>query len=234
MADAIFSLEGVSFAYPGGRAVLAGVDLGIGEGEFVLVRGPSGAGKSTLLRLLNGLLVPAAGVVRFRGRPLATYDPTRLRRRVVYLQQTPVMAEGTVGDNLLLPFRFRSSDRAAPPAADELAGLLAAVRLDGVGLEDAADRLSVGQRQRLALIRALLLGPEALLLDEPTAALDPESRQVVEERLVALHRERGVTVVLVTHAGEAPAGVRPRVLWVEGGAVRERAAGRGCAEGVGT
>lgn len=157
---------------------------------------------------------------------MAGYDPTRLRRRVVYLQQTPVLADASVRDNLLLPFRFRSADGVAAPTDTVLEKMMADFGLDGFGLEKAAGHLSVGQKLRLALIRVLLLKPEALLLDEPTSALDPESRGLVEERLESLNRDQGATVFLVTHTDYAPACVRARRLWLDGSTIREIAAGR--------
>lgn len=217
----MFELRQVTFAYPGGRTVLRDVNLRIAPGEFVLLRGPSGGGKSTLLRLLNGLEAPSSGEVLFRGGPLAGRDVPALRRRAVYLQQVPVMLDASVRDNLRLPFRFRSAGGAAPPADAVLEGHLRRFLLDGVSLEDGALRLSVGQKQRLALVRALLLRPEALLLDEPTASLDPESRAVVDERVEELNAEEGTTIVMATHTDHLPRRVRPRVLRLEDGALRE-------------
>lgn len=207
-----FTLEDVSFGYRPDHPILHHVYLSLAEGEFVLLQGPSGSGKSTLLRLLNRLLVPQAGEIFFHRQPLASYDPVRLRRRVSYLQQTPVMIEASVRENLLLPFFFKSARHSPVPSDHLLQEYLRAFLLEGVSLEDNARQLSLGQQQRLALIRSLLLRPEVLLLDEPTASLDPVSRQVVEERAEALNLEEGVTVIMISHAAYAPRRIHPRVL----------------------
>jgi putative ABC transport system ATP-binding protein len=220
---ALLECRGVTFGYGAREPVLGGdggLDLAVAPGAFVLVEGPSGSGKSTLLRLFARLETPASGQVRFRGRPLDQWDPPELRRRVVLLQQTPALVDGSVRENLLLPFSFRANADRTPPGDEELAGRLHDFLLSGVGLEDDALALSVGQRQRLALIRALLLRPEALLMDEPTSALDPESAQVVEQRAEALNLERGLTVVMVSHRGYGPQRVSPVRLRVAGGAAQ--------------
>ena len=153
------------------------------EGLTAVV-GPSGSGKTTLLRLLNRLDDPDAGTVLFDGRDVRDYDVLELRRRVQLVGQVPVTFPGTVADNL--------------ENGDGAAALLTRVGLDPALAGREADRLSVGEAQRLALARALAREPDVLALDEPTSALDPASKGGIE-RLVRELADAGLTVVMVTH-----------------------------------
>lgn len=144
--------------------------------------GPSGAGKTTLLRLLTRLDDPDGGVVLFEGKDVRDYDVLELRRRVQHVGQVPVTFPGTVADNI-------------GPEAD---ALLARVGLDPRLKDREADRLSVGEAQRMALARSLALGPDVLALDEPTSALDTVSKAGIE-RLIRELADSGLTVVMVTH-----------------------------------
>jgi putative ABC transport system ATP-binding protein len=144
--------------------------------------GPSGAGKTTLLRLLNRLEDPDGGAVLLDGVDVRRYDVLSLRRRVQYVGQVPVTFPGTVADNL----------------GGETDGLLERVGLSTALAGREADRLSVGEAQRLCLARALRLKPEVLALDEPTSALDTGSKAGIEA-LVRSLADEGLTVVMVTH-----------------------------------
>ena len=202
----LLNMEAVTFAPTDGRAVLENVSLAIPEGAFVLLRGPSGAGKTSLLRLLARLEEPASGRILLRGRPLESLHPPALRRTLAFLHQTPAVLPGDVRENLLLPFRFAANQDLTPPSERDLAAHLDRFFPETVDLGQDAATLSVGQRQRLCLARALLLGPEALLLDEPTAALDPDNRQRIEDMVQDLNSQ-GLTVLMAAHADLA----RPRV-----------------------
>jgi len=203
-----------------GHPGLAHVNLAVHPGDFVMLTGPSGAGKSTLLRLAVRLEEADAGQVRCGGRPVADIPPAELRRTLGFVQQTPTVGAGTVRDNLLLPFTFAANKGLTPPDDAELAGWLARFRLAGVGLDATASALSVGQRQRVCIIRTMLLRPAALLMDEPTSALDPESSAVVEALTEELN-EDGVTVLMVTHGAYRPVRRPWRDVRVQDGGVRE-------------
>ena len=211
----LFALENVSFAYSNGSAVLDKADLSIPAGEFVLVRGPSGAGKSTLLRLLCRLEEPVQGRILFEGQPLAGFSPPELRRRVAYVQQTPVTVGGSVRDNLLLSFAFHSAQGALPPDDDLLRARLDSVLLQSVDLDRPAADLSVGQAQRVCLLRTLLMEPKVLLMDEPTSALDLESAKTVLALARQAH-DQGVSVLIISHNEQPPDGVT-RTLSVNNG-----------------
>jgi len=192
-------LRDVGLVYDGGVPLFQGVSLDIDPGRFLLIEGPSGSGKSSLLRLLNRLQEPTSGEILIDGQSVGAHDVPTFRRRIGYLQQSPVMVEGSVADNLLLPFGFAAARRKVAPSAADLRQLLQDYLLHDVDLASAASKLSVGQKQRIALIRMLLMQPEVLLCDEPTSALDPASREIVQESLEKLNVAKQMTVVVVTH-----------------------------------
>lgn len=167
--------------------MLRGLSLAIEQGATAIL-GPSGSGKSTLLRLLNRLADPDEGTVRFHGVDLRELDPLELRRRAVLVPQLPAPLPGSVADNVRYGPALHGDD------VDPLRPL-ALAGLDGSYAEREAERLSVGEQQRVSLARALALAPEVLLLDEPTAALDEQAKLGVEQALAGLP----CSAVLVTH-----------------------------------
>lgn len=191
-AAALFPLRAVGLTYAvRGQRLIDGIDLTLEQGPRTVVMGPNGAGKSLLLRLLHGLLDPSAGAVRWGGaRPTEA-----VRRRQALVFQRPVLLRRTVSANLRFVLRLRGCPR------DERAARLDRV-LALAGLTDLVDRparaLSSGEQQRLALARAMILEPEVLLLDEPTASLDPAAAGEIEVLIEAAHG-RATKIVLVTH-----------------------------------
>jgi phosphate transport system ATP-binding protein len=189
----------------GGRRLVGPVNVTMAAGETLGLCGPSGSGKSTLLRALVGLLpreLTVAGELRVVGYDPCTASPARLaelRSRAVLVGQTPVVFPGSVLANATFGLRHlvrapRSELRARAESALRDAGLWDEV---GDRLDAPAHTLSVGQRQRLCLARALALDPGLLLLDEPTSALDPTARDTVEAAVAGLRGRR--SVVLVSH-----------------------------------
>ncbi|BCS89457.1 ABC transporter ATP-binding protein [Pseudodesulfovibrio sediminis] len=200
------TLDTVSFAYDRGPTILRETSLTFEQGGYYLVRGPSGSGKSTLLRLLCRLEESTGGTIRYKDCDISDMAPHVLRRCVAYVQQMPTLLPGTVRDNLLLPFSFQANKILSVPSDLELSAFLDSFLLNGVRLDSAADRLSVGQSQRICLIRSLLLNPEVILLDEPTASLDAKSAEVVLHKAQALS-DKGVTVIMISHTETVPEGV---------------------------
>ncbi len=200
MSQPVLELMSVSFAYPAGGTVLEGVDLEVWEKDFLIVTGPSGGGKTTFLRLLCCLENPIGGEIRYRGTPLRQLKAPELRRKVVYVQQVPAVLPSTVLENLLAPFSLKHN-HLPEPSLERVREALNGVRLDEVSLDDAAEELSVGQRQRLCLIRTLLLEPDVLLLDEPLSALDATAANSVVSLLADANKRRGVTIVMISHTG---------------------------------
>jgi osmoprotectant transport system ATP-binding protein len=192
-----FEVRGVTVRR-GGRAVLDGVSLAVPAGRLVALAGASGAGKTTLLRLANRLVVPDAGEVLVDGRDVAGEEVAALRRRIGYAAQgVGLFPHWTVGDNIAAVPWLMGMDRGQ--RAELVLEMLDLVELprDFAGRMPAA--LSGGQASRVGLARALAARPGMLLLDEPFAALDPETRVALADRIEALHRARGLTTLLVTH-----------------------------------
>jgi len=190
-------------------------------GRFYSIQGPSGAGKTTLLRLINRLEEPQSGSVLFKGRPLTSYHPPQLRRSLMFVQQAPTLVDGSVRENLLMPFRFRANQDQIKPDNGRLQEFLEKLLLRGLRLDDNALALSVGQQQRLCFIRGLLLSPEVLLLDEPTSALDEESREVVERLAERQCSEQKRTVIMVSHRSFRPRIIEPVRLNLVNGKLEE-------------
>ncbi len=213
-----FTLEAVC-QESGGIHILNDVNLEIPEGKLTALIGPSGAGKSSLLRLLNRLDDPVSGTVRYRGQPLAGIPVGEHRRRVGFVFQTPVMFPGTVRDNLAI-----AAEIAGVPPEEIEHRMNESLRLAEVN-GDLVDRdsalLSVGQKQRVNVARALMTRPETLLLDEPAASLDPETAEKLMSTIARLSTERGVTVVAVTHRLWEARALSSVVVMLDGGSVVE-------------
>jgi len=194
--NTIYHVQNLMQAY-NGRTVLQVDQLDIYRGEILALVGPSGAGKSTLLRHLNFLEEPSGGFLTYKeSRFNGVMPPLELRREVTTVFQNPVLLQRSVAANVAygLKLRGKNGKETGRAVADALAR---------VGLTDLADvsakTLSGGEAQRVALARALVIQPSVLLLDEPTANLDPYNIKLIEQIVTEVNRERGTTVVLVTH-----------------------------------
>jgi putative ABC transport system ATP-binding protein len=200
----MYKLSGVTKNYVKGRdtvAALRGVDLVIEDGEWLSIQGPTGHGKSTLLQILGGLDRPSAGLVDFDGRDLAQLreaEVTRVRAQSMgFIFQTfnlvPTLSAQENVEAALVPLHVSAAARRQR----------AALALDTVGLADrlrhVPGELSGGQQQRVAIARALVKEPKVLLADEPTGNLDEDTRDEIIGLLETMWRERGLTMVLVTH-----------------------------------
>jgi osmoprotectant transport system ATP-binding protein len=192
----VIELEGVSKRYSGVYAV-RNVSIAIAKGQFVAVLGESGSGKTTLVKMINRLVEPDAGVVRIAGKDVRDEDVVALRRRIGYvIQHMGLLPHLTVGDNVATVPRLLGWSDAAIDA--RVVELLALVGLSQLG-DRFPDQLSGGQRQRVGVARALAAKPEVLLLDEPLGALDPITRLDLQRELKRIHKELGLTSVMVTH-----------------------------------
>ena len=194
MSEPVYRLEGIVKAYEG-RQVLRVNELEIAAGELLALVGPSGAGKSTLLRLLNFLETPDKGSLYFLGRPYGREGnmPLALRRRVTTLFQKPLLLNRTVRANVAYGLGLRGMRN-----NERVEAVLEQVGMSHL-VSARAPNLSGGEAQRVALARALILRPEVLLLDEPTANLDPYNVNLIEQIVRRLNQEEGTTIVLVTH-----------------------------------
>ena len=217
MSTPQYELRQVDVSYEG-RRILEVDQLEVQQGETLVVVGPNGAGKSTLLRLLNFLEPPSGGRLLFRGEPVPHPAPLELRRRVTTVFQRPALLNRTVWDNVAYGLRVRGGAPGEP-----LRELLR--RLDLEDLAQArAGSLSGGEAQRVALARALAVRPEVLLLDEPTANLDPYNLSVVEGMIQQLRAEGASTLVIVTHNVFQARRLADRVAMLHGGRLIEVAA----------
>jgi len=218
----MIELRNVAFGYTE-RPLCEGIDLTLRRGEIALIRGRSGCGKTSLLRLLSRFHLPSRGNLSLDGRPYGEFPCEELRTRVVYIHQSPVMENRLpVLENLLLPFSFGIHKDKTRPEEQELEGLFAAFHLPPEVLRREAAKLSVGEKQRVAIIRAHLLQPEFMLLDEPLANLDDESASAIREWIA---RQSLANLGLVMASHQPVAGLpreSVRVLEMGEGRLRER------------
>jgi len=209
MAETILELLDVAKRYEaggpdGGPEVLRGVNLRVAAGESLAVVGPSGSGKSTLLNIIGGLDRPSGGRVLFEGRDLADFndaDLSRFRNRRIgfVFQLHHLLPQCTVLENVLVPTLVGGDGAEKEEALLRAERLLARVGL-GDRLTFRPGRLSGGERERVAVARALVNRPALLLADEPTGSLDRRTAENLMALLAELNEEEGVTLVVVTHA----------------------------------
>ena len=190
-------LEGVGFAYPAGQPALRNIDLELRMGELVAIVGPTGAGKTTLAYLIPSLLTPTTGRVLIDGRDARELDIDSLRRHVTYVFQEHVLLSETIRENLLLA--NPEASQAQMMEALATAGCMDFINdlPDGIdtALGRSGDSLSVGQQQRLSIARGLVRDAKILILDEPTAALDPQTENALVASLRSAAESRLVIVI---------------------------------------
>lgn len=201
MSPKLLELRHISFSYRLSRntysdPVLKDISLSLEEREVLVLVGPSGAGKSTLLRLCNRLEDPREGEIVFRGVNTADMMPQTLRKEIALIPQEPYLVEGTVRDNLLLPY-----DRHGPGKPGELRchEAIASVGLPADLLDRQDEGLSVGERQRVSIARVLMTSPSIILMDEPTSALDQANWEILARTIRQINGERGIAFIVVTH-----------------------------------
>lgn len=216
MTSAALEFDAISVSFPArdrSGASYCAVDratLGVGAGEFVSVVGPTGCGKSTLLNVAAGLLAPSAGTLRVFGQPLVG-----LNRQAGYMFQADALLpwNNTI-DNITLGLKFRGM-----PEAE--AAELGRYWLNKVGLTHAADRyphqLSGGMKKRVALAQTLIVDPKIVLMDEPFSALDVQTRQLMENELLALWQNDRKSVMFITHDLEEAIALSDRVVVLSAG-----------------
>jgi putative ABC transport system ATP-binding protein len=214
-------LTGVTKQFGSGEGAflaLRGVDLRVAEREFVAIMGPSGSGKSTAMNILGCLDTPTTGAYRFRGVHVERLDRDQralLRRRHLgfVFQGYNLLARTTALENAELPLMYRGVSSAERRR-------LASDALSSVGLSGrehhTPSQLSGGQQQRVAIARAIVTNPTLLLADEPTGNLDSEMSREIMDLLASLNRDRGITILMVTHEPDMAAYARRTIRFVDG------------------
>ena len=219
MSNYVLEIKNLKKSFDG-NGVLDGVSLAMGDGEVVVVIGPSGCGKSTLLRCVNGLETPDSGEILLDGKPISGMDMVQVRRQIgMVFQSYDLFPHMDVLSNLSLgPVKAlkRSKDEVESEAVRALSRVGLADKLHALPRQ-----LSGGQKQRVALVRAMMMHPEILLLDEITAALDPEMVSEVLNVVIDLARG-GMTMAIVTHEMRFAEAVADEVLFLEDGVVVEQ------------
>ncbi|MFI2356061.1 ABC transporter ATP-binding protein [Streptomyces anulatus] len=207
----VLEIEDLRYSYVAGTEVLGGLSVRVEPGERVGLVGPTGSGKTTLAKLMTGLYAPDSGTVRYDGHDLAALAPAELRRRIVLIPQRVHMIEGTLLDNLrLVP---GDPDERSIAEAVERLGIADWIRSLDEGLHTdlgrGTGRLSAGELQLIGLVRAALLDPAVLVLDEATADIDPETARTLETAIDTLRADR--TLIVIAHR-EATIKRLPRII----------------------
>lgn len=216
----LIKLIGVSTTdITGSTVLLDNISLHIDHGQIVGLRGRSGAGKTTFLRLLNRLQEVSQGTIFYDGKPLNKYPIQHLRQEVALVPQEPKLLGMTVEESLIYPLELQKVSKTECQRRRIRACDIWEIPSDW--LERNELQLSVGQRQLVTLVRATMLGPQVLLLDEPTAALDPTSAQRVLTQLKLINQENGTTMVMVNHTPEYLEGFCKRIFTLNQGQLEQ-------------
>ncbi len=200
-----------------GETAVRGIDLGIHQGEFFSILGPSGCGKTTTLRLIAGFETPSAGEVLIQGQQMTQVPPYRRPVNTVF-QSYALFNHLTVQENIAFGLRLKKRNRAE--ISDRVKDVLKLVKMEAFA-NRFPSQLSGGQQQRVALARALVNRPAVLLLDEPLGALDLKLRKEMQVELSSLHRELGLTFVMVTHDQEEALSLSDRIAVMNQGRIEQ-------------
>jgi iron complex transport system ATP-binding protein len=213
----ILDVNGVKFGY-NGKAVLKDVQLGVKEGEMLVILGPNGVGKTTLLRCINAILKPKAGTIMVDGKNVLKMEPRAIARRVGYVAQQQARTRMTAFDAILMGrkphLRFRTSEK-------DLHMVDGAIKV--LGLEELAmrhiDEMSGGELQKVAVGRALVQEPRLLLLDEPTSSLDLKNSMNILSLIKRVVREHRVSAVMTMHNLNSALRFADKFVFLKGGMI---------------
>jgi len=198
----------------GNNLILNGINLTIKKGEIIAMVGPSGSGKSTLLRCLNRLINIDQGSILFYNQNITEIPPIELRRSITLVHQDSTMLPGSVYDNIVYGPKLQGKNDDS----------IVRQSLKEAGLSEefstkTASKLSGGEKKRVALARALALRPQVLLLDEPSAGIDPKKVQTIEKTIIDFSQKRQLTVLWVTHDIEQAKRVSTRIANIKNGKI---------------
>ena len=201
------------------QTVIKDINFTVNKGEFIVIVGPSGCGKTTTLRMINKLLTPTSGNIYLEDKDIAKEDTIKLRRNMGYvIQQTGLLPHMSVGENIgLIPRLEKWTDK------EILARTIELLKMVGMDPDEYMDRypceLSGGQQQRIGVARAWATNPDIILMDEPFSALDPITRNQLQDELFNLHQESKKTIIFVTHDMDEALKLGDRICLMKGGSI---------------
>ncbi|MCY7832484.1 choline ABC transporter ATP-binding protein OpuBA [Bacillus spizizenii] len=214
----MLKLEQVSKVYKGGKKAVNSIDLDIAKGEFICFIGPSGCGKTTTMKMINRLIEPSAGKIFIDGENIMEQDPVELRRKIGYvIQQIGLFPHMTIQQNIsLVPKLLKWPEEKRKERARELLKL---VDMGPEYLDRYPHELSGGQQQRIGVLRALAAEPPLILMDEPFGALDPITRDSLQEEFKKLQKTLHKTIVFVTHDMDEAIKLADRIVILKAGEI---------------
>lgn len=213
----IYQVKDIVFAY-NDRIVIDIESFNIEEGKIIILSGLNGSGKTTLLKLLNGLIKPDKGIILFNGFPVEKDNYKHIRENTVYVHQNPILFSGTVFKNIAYGLNIRRlSKDTINKTVDEILSLF--------DLKDYKDRkssqLSTGEIKRIAIARALAIKPKVLLLDEPTANVDKENLNKINQTLLSINRNSCTTIIMSSHDTNFNTGIADVIVSIDNGRIEK-------------
>ncbi|WP_304598426.1 betaine/proline/choline family ABC transporter ATP-binding protein [Lactobacillus sp. CBA3605] len=213
-------MEHLNKTYPGGKIAVEDFNLEIEKGEFICFIGTSGSGKTTTMRMINRMLSQTTGTIKLDGKDIGQLDPVKLRRKIGYvIQNIGLMPHLTIRDNItLVPKLLKWSQDKMNERAEEMIKL---VELPEEFLDRYPSELSGGQQQRIGVVRALAANQDLVLMDEPFGALDPITREALQDLVKDLQERLGKTFVFVTHDMDEALKLATRIVIMDGGKIMQ-------------
>lgn len=209
----MFKLDKVQF-----KNILNIESLRLEQNKITAIKGSSGGGKTTFLKLLNNMITPEKGKITYKEKNIKDFDPALLRREVMMLPQNPKIFKGTIRDNFEKAELIRGGNLSSPERYNQL---LVQVALTN-SLNEQANNLSGGEKQRLALARIILLEPKVLLLDEPSSALDQKTEEKIIKMVVNYIKKNNRTLIMVTHRLQLAEVFADRIIEIENGKINNK------------
>lgn len=206
----MFKLQNIRF-----KDILDIDDILIEKNKITAVVGSSGGGKTTFLKLLNNMITADRGSIKYNNKKIENYDPVELRKEVVMLPQNPQIFKGTINDNFKITEAITEKKKTESWNYEDL---LTKVSLRQ-NLDKKADKLSVGEKQRLALARVILLEPQVFLLDEPSSSLDEKTEEKIIKMVVNYVKENQKTLIMVTHNIKIAKKYADKIINIEKGSI---------------